>query len=704
MKEDLIDPHVQFPGLQIFSSWKNSSKNVRSLQNTPNRSTFNSPFLTSEETLAFAIQNDNSLNQFGPWMKFTDRKSVELHDYSPTVVGSDFFERYDSSQKSETSNFWKRVVCEVFKELPDSSNDQFTEEFQYTVISSDFLNDPNGFRFSFTGKKSIMDFHKRSPSFHRHELATVPTKYGRLKVSSSGRFTLIRTLDFLTTVFAARKVLRCLMKSGVNGGRRVLASVLIALYLAIQQEYFHTQYTRYKALVSLKKMLSSLQKLSKLLHNYRTKLKELSIYKPFSTSTSIAKSDPTVAKIKDILNSCLDLLYYKLRTMTENLVALCSTASLTKYCAMYSLEMSDLFHYLNETAIEVEDKFERVSVMRKFMLCTILSLCCCNSSSDEAMINILSKLFPDSAMEICETPHVRDIHRYRTVTENLEQVEEFVIQLTSSLINHKSVLHSFDDLSRLNDDNLISHSRTDSLSKNRQLSQTLASLRKLESLLIASQEQEISREMKDVVTNHLQEITSAWQSYDTPKNQCNRTFLSSPNQGFSLNVLRKASSPKLNSTTKNGNIRLGDSVTFEQVDDTQSDIEFDSEHEHHDSYEDSRYDNSAHSEAAKLREGRTEAHRDLRKLTDEELRNKLNEGISRLAVENRQGRDKIRTQKSFELLRQKDITKRVYRHASIMTKDRMTLVKSRPPNESNFSSEDSIPVLYELEGLLERQQ
>lgn len=707
MKEELIDPHVQFPGLQIFSSWKNSSKNIRSSHNASNRSTFNPQFLPSEETLASAVMNDNSPSQVGPWFKFSERKSFELHDYSPTVVDCDYFERNYASERPEKPSFWSKIIREIFKELPDSSNDQFIEEFQYTVISSDFLSDPHGYRFSFAGKKSIMDFHKRSASFHRQELATVPTKYGRLKISSSGRFTLVRTLDILSAFFASWRVLRFLKRCNVRPARchRTLTSVLIVLYLAIQQEFFHTQYTRYKALITLKKTLASMQELSGLTHKYRIKLKELSIYKPLSTSLRNASPDPTMAKIKDILSSCLDLLYFKLRTMTENLLPLCSTASLAKYCAMYSLEMSDIFHFLKETAVEVEEKSERVSVMRKFSLCTLLSLCCCKVSKDESMIGLLSKIFPDSVFELRETSHLKDIDIYRMVTDNLQQMDEFVVQLTSSLVNHKYILHAYgDSLPGSAEDNMIQQKGRPS-NQNRQLNHTLQSLKRLESFLIASKDEEVTKETRDIVTCRLQEIISAWQNYDKPKVHYKPSFSSSPNQGFSLNVLKNPSSPSIKATPKNGNICLEDKVAFERVDETQSDIESDSDHEHHISYDNICFGNakSEFDDSIKT-QGLPEVRHDLRELTDEELRRKLNERISKFAVENRQGREKLRTQKSFELLKKKEMEKESHRHASIMTKNSLITAKSRPPNESNISSEDSIPIFYELEELLEKKQ
>lgn len=702
MKEEFIGPHVQFPGLQIFSSWKNNSKNVR---NATKRPALNQHYFPSEETLIVSVNND--MNQFGSWAKFAERKSTDLHDYSPTVVGSDCFEKYEVPQKPETVNFWSKIISEIFRELPENANDQFIEEFQYTVISSDFLNDPNGFRFSFTVKKSIMDFHKRSLSLQRHDLATLPTKYGRLRLSSAGRFTLIRTLDILSTVLCAWKLLRCLGKLRINTMRcrRILAAVLIALYLATQQEYFHSQYARYKALVTLKNMLTSLQKLSTLLHNYGIKLKELSIYKPLSTSKSGTNADSTIAKIRDLLSSCLDLLYYKLKTTTENLIPFCSTASLTKYCVMYNMEMSDLLHYLNETAPELEDKSERMSIMRKFTLCTLLSLSCCNSSSDETMTSILTRLFPDSIPEILDILPIKDADRYRAVIENLQELNDFIVQLTSSLVNHKHVLRSYGDLTEIADDNATARYRAKSPKENHQLNQTLQYLKRLESFLVGCQEEEISKETRDVVAYSLQEITLAWRNHDTSSNHCDRSSLASPKAGFSLNVLKKPSSPSLKSIPKNGKIRLKNKIAFEQVADTQSDIEFDSDLEHHNSYDELCYE-SAHFGSDNIIESvpKLDKRQDLRGLTDDELRHRLDERISKLAVENRQGRDRIRTQKSFELLRQKDITKRVHRHASIMTKDTMTVLQSRPPNESNFSSEDSIPVLYELKELLETQQ
>lgn len=89
-----------------------------------------------------------------------------------------------------------------------------------------------------------------------------------------------------------------------------------------------------------------------------------------------------------------------------------------------------------------------------------------------------------------------------------------------------------------------------------------------------------------------------------------------------------------------------------------------------------------------------------RKLTDEELRNKLDERIMRFAMENKRGKEMLRTQKSFELLSsslRKQHATQQHDHKEAQESG------SRPFYNRTFTSEESIPVLYELKKLLEKK-
>ena len=124
MREEVKEPSIQFPGLQIFSSWKVGSPSGRGLQRIPSKPAFNSQFLPSEETLATVSHNDSPLAPHASWIKFPERKSTELHDYSPTVVGSDCFERYEVAEKTQVTDFWTRITVIVMASSMKNSNIQ----------------------------------------------------------------------------------------------------------------------------------------------------------------------------------------------------------------------------------------------------------------------------------------------------------------------------------------------------------------------------------------------------------------------------------------------------------------------------------------------------------------------------------------------------------------------------------------------------
>lgn len=708
MREDLRESSTQFPGLQIFTSWKSGSPSGRGTPKFASKPSFNSFYFPSEETLASATQNDNLSAPQAPWLKFTDRRSTDLHDYSPTVVGSESFDKFDLGEKTQVVDFWTGIIEGIFKDLCYDNDGQFHEEFQYVVISSDFLNDPEGFRFSFTGKKSIMDFHKSSQV--RKPWTTIPTKYGRLTVSLPSKFLLRRTFNYSETILLVLRVLRGLnrLKRVNERSGRIVATLLIVTYLAIQQNNFHAQYTRYKALLVLKAMLTALQELSALSHMYQIKLKELRIYKPLTTSIPNCGLDTTISKIGDLLSSCLDLLFYRLKVVIQHLIHLCSTASLAKYCDIYNLEMSDLFHYFSAVAIEVEEKVKRVHIAKKFMLCTLLSFDYDSEAYDTSMGNFLSKAFPDYDYNSELMPNIDIISKYTIVTENIQNLKELVVQLTSSLKNHKSVLFATGETPPESVSSLDDQYNVNGPCKNRQLYITLHSLRKLENTLIASENDEISPAVRKTVRVQLKQLLSMWQSHDTNKADKRLTSIPSPNPGFSLDVLKRRSSQFTNRLSDEEKPRLRGKVSFEQVDETHSDIEYDFNFENREQkivFE--AGNDSIHPEyTAKAGLDATQKDQQLRGLSDEELRRKLDERISKFAVENRKGRDKLRTQKSFELLKQQKgkSTVKLHRQTSIMSDGFAPDDKSRSPHQPKLSSEDSIPVLYELEELLETRQ
>lgn len=711
MRDELKPVQLQFGGLQIFSPWKKNQQNADPKH--PILSSCTYPLLSSEETLSGSSLDNNS-GYLGQWKRVSERTNSEiLHDYSPTIVNSETFTKNsvtpETVKTSQRVANWDRFVNDIFNELPFESRDQFLEEFQYAVISSGCLNDISRNVLPCSLKKSIMDFHNKSQTFTKApSTLTIPTKYGRLKICGTSKFYLVKTLDYLRTLLLSHRVLRFLRRTkpkNLKSTKKIVSVLLMAVYLAIQQEFFNTQYTKYKTLVTLKEMLKNLQKFNALLSKYHLRFKELAIHEPFGSESG---SDNTyvLSNIKELLSSTLDLSFHNIKRITTNLFALSNTTTLAKYCEIYGLHNSDLVYYFNHPANDIEAKAKRFHVLKKFMLCCLLSLNHSNSQADLPMLNPLSNIFPNFDCTFNELEYFTDSDRLKSVNENLCELKFSIETLTSSLVSHRSILYSTEGTSSSSSTppthRLLQNNSQDVIldgrHKSHQISMTLNTIKQLEDVLHDSFHKELSIETKAFVTTNLERLLDYWQK----KSHVNKPERHSPiipsNRGFSLDVLQPATARTSIETSTYKKVYLNSDIDFRSVDETQSDIELDSDKEG--LTDDGNYDRQETTEECN-------ANHKFKGLSDEELRSKLNEGILKFAVENNQGRERLRTQKSFELLRRvtqkKNSPQYGCRHSSSCNPSDKTknTVKSRSPYTTQFSSEESIPVLYELKELLE---
>ncbi|QLG72433.1 hypothetical protein HG535_0D01410 [Zygotorulaspora mrakii] len=708
MRPELEPSNFEKSGLKMFSSrFPKRNSGIRH----PFSSSITFPLLSSEETLSDGTSVDaGGIEYSTQWKRASDRASAEaLHDYSPTIVNSETFSKtsalYGSGINGHVKNSWNDIINDIFQELPFDPNDQFLEEFQYAIVSSDCLNDTGTNRLPCSLGKSIMDFHKKSHSCTGAAVASIATKYGRLQVVSTNKFVLTKTLNYLETILVSFKTLRFLQKlrsNKVKATEKIVTALLIIIYVSIQQELFHLQYTKYKALITLKETLKNLQKFSSLLSKYHLKFKELSVFKTFASECIDNSFKSTLPFIRDLLSSTLDLFFYKVKIVTTNLLSVTNTTTLTKYCEIYSLHNSDLFHYLNNPAIEIEEKAKRFHILKKFTLCCLLSINHFDIRNDLTTSNVLLNFFPDFDIQSTECFHVRDTDKYNIVTDYLHELNTFIITLCSSLNGHKSVLYASEGLTSSSSSESHQEIQTqrqkkysNDLRNCQKTSMMVNSLKRLEDTLLQSPNGEFSSETNEIVTATLEKLLTLWRGKARKNKQDTKLSPTlSSNRGFSLNVLQSSTSSILTDPTATRKAYLDSAIDFNEVEETQSDIEIDSESEDPNTIK-------------FLQQKKGYRPKDkFQGLSDEELRGKLNEGILKFAVENNRGKERLRTQKSFELLR-KATRKEKYRQfetrpstvrdASTKYSSNMT---SGSPYKLKFSSEESIPVLYEVRELL----
>lgn len=651
---------------------------------------------------------------------------TDSHVSSPTVVN----ERAGTLQQSaEVGDFWTAAVQKVFHELPFHSNSLFLEEFHYAVVSSDLLGDSSRWKFSDTVNNpdqqneswgSPLQLHINSPNKFSS------TKYGRMKSTSINRFCLKSRFQYMTTFFYVRKTLGHLKR--VRGPRRrILATLLIVLRLMFRQEYLKARYTKHKALATLKSILCSLKRLGLLQSNYFAASKEA-----WSQSSTRIR-----AVMTDLLNSSLDLLYYSMENVTKELLPVCDTAELSKYCGIYDVALPDLFYRLTEPAADVDSRMARVKVMRKFMLCCLLSQNHERLVCDLPMCNLLRKIFSNCISN--QNPHINELDRLKLVTSNLQELQNLTLSLTTSMLKHTELLNlrggstgqeqptkRYSKLYLPRNDKVIRTQSSVPGTNPHKLSTTLHSLRDLERLLIVSNEDTAANELSTkLIRRKLRELLGIWQDgcdVEIYKKQQRSSVNKYGNRGLSLDVVKNPIDVNLACGRPRKPPKLDDEIDITNVEDEPSDMELDSDYEdfrtapvaaryegsesgddnvnHNDDYTD--YDETMRKHRSSERTFIDYQTERFRGLSDKELKDKLAEGILKFAEENRQGRQKLRTQKSFELLRQRKSshwttlgTLRQISSASELTLKNSIL-------NHKISSEETIPIFYELQEIMDK--
>lgn len=683
------------------------------------------PFTSSVETL---LEDHTPLPRLCYQCGKMSPSWTDSHASSPTVVN----ERYEMPlPNGAVTDFWTATVRKVFHELPYASSDRFLERFHYTVISSDLLGDLNRWRISDTITSPDQQggdwcsLPSNSMSAHISSLSCWPT-HKNLQTTSASKLCLKGNFDYLSTLSYVRKTLK-LLKDVKGSRRRILTVILTVLRLTFQQEYLKAQFTKRRALASLKSILDSLQSLSILHHKY------------FVASKGVCEqSSPRIyGTVQDLLVSSLDLLYYSMEKATQQLLSVCDTSELAKYCGIYDVALPELFYRLTEPAIDVESRLSRVRILRKLMLCCLLSQNQNHGRTvcDLPMCNLLRKIFPSQTW----TARIGELERLRLVTCNLQKLRALTSSLITSLVQYTEIFGRHSSLMEEGHrekrySRIYSPSNNDESSKKilnatvspTKLSMTLHGLRDLEKLLLVSNgDLTVNDCTSNIVRERLADLLQIWQeSVSIPEIQRQEkrpSLYKFGNRGLSLDVLKNP--VEFNFACGGPQApKLDDQVDITNVDDddAQSDLELDSDYEvfrteatdmnsdeEEDINENHTEDNEVSAEPTrKLRSSEktfidTQTER-YRGFTDDELRKKLAEGILKFAEENRQGRRKLRTQKSFELLRQHKSNDWTTLGAvrQISSASELTL-KSSILNHK-ISTEETIPIFYELQELMDK--
>ncbi|CDO94172.1 unnamed protein product [Kluyveromyces dobzhanskii CBS 2104] len=605
-----------------------------------------------------------------------------LKDTSPTVVGQDRFESQDMLIDNDYRNefftqdddsIWVKHATSIMRQLPYSDMEIFVDEFQYEVISSQLLTSSIASHYQlFNVQKSILNFNKESSlSIQTHRGTTVPTKYGQLFVSGK-KFYLQRTVPYVFTILLARKSFRKMLYKRHLKRSSVMSILMISVYLALQQEFFHVKYSKYTALLNLRQMNTALQTLDKLIYRYHLTYKELTIYKPISLAQShglAIEENRTLALITDILTCTVDQLFYKIKLAASNILPVINANQLTDYTTVYNLDLQHLYQMTHTSeALNLSEKIERLQCIKKFFLCCLLSINYSSPLKNCVSGIVLKRIFPDY-----HEAKTSDIDRFQMISKELNT-------LTTSTSSFLPILHHYKHMLFSIHRNTAEKDEPDS--KETIITQTLSRLSELQRHLIKYDK--TSAELSSHILNELDEITKAWVHIETDKEispeqikipkythrPSNQRVVSG---GLNLDIVK---TNRDNPVVLDSFPKLTSLVDVLEVDETGSDIEKDHEELVYGTETDQAISSSSDSKFSRF--------------TDNQLRHELNQRILNLANENKKSRENLRKQKSFELMNRKIENQK----------------KGRPLADCNrvFNSEESIPVLFELKQYLNRNE
>lgn len=500
-------------GLQIFTAEKrriHSSESDGSSQTTRSAKYGFSPSNTS---------SSDSFRVFSPLRNLSNWTTSTGYGSTPRVVDSPLFRSILPKQY----DFWDGIVNEIFQNYPSKYDAKFVEEFQYLIVTSHFLNDMNGSRFSLTNKPSPI-LRKDIKSYNAGKMSNrIPTKFGILECSNMNeKFRFHRTLNYLPTLLRSYKILRHLQHRAATNNSleksRVVKSIiiltLISCHLAIQQELFYRQHIKYKSTQILRRTLDSLKRLDELLHKFHLGLKEQTIHQHLSVSFNDSDLHSIelqkISTLKSLLASSLDQLYFGMKHLVKELLPICNPNELLKYCGMYSIDMSDVLWSIFDVGITMEGKSFRAHYLKRFVLCCLLStqreVGISTNSVTGAGGDILSQIF--FTLRVQTNPS--GMYFMWKISKELENWNIVILSLISNLGNYEYLLESVTELQNLATGLPIT--KVQNTHQEKSICSTLTSLRMIEKqLTTASSLEHISEDKRSLIIHELNEITKLLQ-------------------------------------------------------------------------------------------------------------------------------------------------------------------------------------------------
>ncbi|KAK5781086.1 hypothetical protein RI543_001477 [Arxiozyma heterogenica] len=474
--------------------------------------------------------------------------------------------------------------------------------------------------------------------------------------------------------------------------------------------------------------------------------------------------------IKNLLKSHLDQFFYIFRYELELILPLTDENSLSKYIEIYGIKLSDLKYYLNTDIQHLNEKAYRVTITQKFFLCCLLSISFHERTNKDKNnrntelyyifnINFLDKnyCYSTSNDKIGSV-----LKQYESLTGILHGLSMSLESISNSLINYKNFLN-LETEATLNN-TYINNEVTDELFEVTKLVNELDS--KLTFLKDDIFKYCNNNDQNKVLMNKLQHLLftihdtlnfeNSIYNYSSKPNQQVKRIVSAPmnksNRGFSLDIVKHNldiySNLYQSDSSKASKINLSNESEFTHIHtkSMSNNIENVSEMTHTTKsnsvfYNDENEDTCVPSDLStpiqsptiygkvlsKINITHNQNHdndrklyhyESLQKLSDEELRHKLNEKIINFANENKLGKNKLRAQKSFELLKKQQnkktqtfpstilsfstYPKNLYskKNTNVVNQDNTNVNNGRTISNS-FSTEDTIPIIYEIKELIE---